>query len=358
MPLVVYKGAHGSNDFPLHFAFFQAMADRGLLDRIDFALDPMLDLHYCLKLQEHFPQLQLTTSVSRARRMMGFTADTIGRFYRPFSLLDHFDAVIEGPGGRINPNYTRTDIFRLYPKVRRRALIFHSIEQGILALDKVRNSIASCDLVIPRTRSSAEVARMAGAGRVVTSTDIVWYRGKLTSGYQPGSALALRTIDNPDFQNNVRHMLHGLHGLGRNFDFVRVEEPIGQEMEEKGYSTGKLDGIRMFSGDDMYKPFCTVRDAIVSCRLHTTLLALLHGNRAIMQFQIEKGTNKIREIFDDLGLTSLRVLGSEDYTLDSIIDFLEAPNCLPEEEIKAAMERARGLVETGLDALEEWLDLL
>ena len=77
-----------------------------------------------------------------------------------------------------------------------------------------------------------------------------------------------------------------------------------------------------------------------------------------MQFQIEKGTNKIREIFDDLGLTSLRVLGSEDYNLDSIIDFLEAPNCLPEEEIKAVMERARGLVETGLDALEEWLDLL
>ena len=358
MPLVAYKGAHGSNDFPLHFAFFQAMEDRGLLDRIDFALDPMLDLHYCLKLKEHFPQLQLTTSISRARKMMQFTAATIGRFYRPFGLLDRFDAVIEGPGGRINPNYTRTDIFRLYPKVRHRAILFHSIEQGALALDKVRNSIASCDLVIPRTRASAEVARQAGARHVVTSTDVVWYRGKLSSEYQSGSALALRTIDNPDFQDNVRTILEGLYGLGRNFDFVRVEEPIGEEMEAKGYNKGKFEGIQMFSGDDMYKPFCQVRDTVVSCRLHTTLLALLHGNRAIMQFQIEKGTNKIREIFDDLGLKSLKVFDSEDYTLESIIEFLNDPYLMPEDEIEAVQTKARGLVETGLDALEEWLDLL
>ena len=358
MPLVAYKGAHGSNDFPLHFAFFQAMEDRGLLDRIDFALDPMLDLNYCLKLKERFPQLQLTTAVSRARKMMEVTADTIGRFYRPFGLLDNFDAVIEGPGGRINPNYTRMDIFRLYPKVRHRALIFHSIEEGILALDKVRNSIATCDLVIPRTSSSANVARQAGADHVVISTDIVWYLGKLTTDYQPGSALALRTIDDPDFQDNVRDILEGLKGLGRNLDFVRVEEPIGQEMEGKGYGTGKFDGIKMFSEDDMYTPFCQVRDTIVSCRLHTTLLALLHGNRAIMQFQIEKGTNKIREIFDDLGLQSLRVFGSEEYNLESIIEFLNNPCFLPEEEIQSVVTKARRRVETGLDALEEWLDHL
>ena len=358
MPLVAYKGAHGSNDFPLHFAFFQAMEDRGLLDRIDFALDPMLDLRYCLKLKEHFPQLQLTTSISRARKMMKITADTIGRFYRPFGLLDRFDAVIEGPGGRINPNYTRNNIFRLYPKVRRRAILFHSIEQGILALDEVRNSIASCDLVIPRTYGSAEVARQAGASNIVTSTDIVWYRGKLSSEYQPGSAIALRTIDNPHFQDNVRGILRGLHDLGRDIDFVRVEEPIGKEMEAKGYNTGKFQGIKMFDGDDMYKPFCRVRSAVVSCRLHTTLLALLHGNRAIMQFQIEKGTNKIREIFDDLGLKSLRVFDSEDYTLESIIEFLNAPSFLPEEEIDTVITKASGLVETGLDAVEEWLGLL
>jgi hypothetical protein len=358
MPRVAYKGAHGSNDFPLHFTFFQAMDDRGLLDRFDFALDPMLDLNYCLKLKERFPQLQLTTSVSRARKMMGFTAETIGRFYRPFGLLDHFDAVIEGPGGRINPNYTRTDIFRLYPKVRRRALLFHSIEEGILGLDKVRNSIASCDLVIPRTCESAEIARQAGAHHVVTSTDIVWYRGKLSSEYLPGNALALRTIDNPDFQENVRTILEGLHGLGRKLDFVRIEEPIGEQMAANGYGTGEFEEMNMYCEDDMYMPFTKVRDAVISCRLHTTLLALLHGNRAIMQFQIEKGTNKIREIFDDLGLKSLRVFGSENYTLESIKEFLDAPSFLPEEEINSVVTKARGRVETGLDALEEWLDHL
>ena len=358
MPLVAYKGAHGSNDFPLHFAFFQAMSDRGLLDRIDFALDPMLDFRYCLKLKEHFPQLQLTTSVSRARKMMGFTAETIGRFYRPFGLLDHFDAVIEGPGGRINPNYTRTDIFRLYPKVRRRAILFHSIEKGILALDKVRNSIASCELVIPRTSNSAEIARQAGAGHVVTSTDIVWYRGQISSEYLPGSALALRTIDNQNFQDNVRGILEGLHGLGKNLDFVRIEEPIGEEMAAKDYGKGEFEGMKMYCEDDMYTPFSQVRDTVISCRLHTTILALLHGNRAIMQFQIEKGTNKIREIFDDLGLKSLRVFGSEDYTLESITQFLDDPCFLPEEEIKSAVTKARGRVEAGLDALEEWLDRL
>ena len=358
MPLVAYKGAHGSNDFPLHFAFFRAMEDRGLLDRIDFALDPMLDLDYCLKLKERFPQLQLTTSVSRARKMMGLTAETIGRFYRPFGLLDHFDAVIEGPGGRINPNYTRTDIFRLYPKVRHRALIFHSIEEGILALDQVRKSIASCDLVIPRTRDSAEIARQAGARHVVTSTDIVWYRGTLSSQYLPGNALALRTIDNPDFQDNVRTILDGLHGLGKELDLVRIEEPIGEQMAAQGYGTGKFGGIKMYCEDEMYLPFTRVRDAVISCRLHTTLLALLHGNRAIMQFQIEKGTNKIKEIFDDLGLQSLRVFGSESYTLESITGFLDAPCFLPDEEINSVVKKARGRVETGLDALEEWLDHL
>ena len=191
MPRVAYKGAHGSNDFPLHFTFFQAMDDRGLLDRFDFALDPMLDLNYCLKLKERFPQLQLTTSVSRARKMMGFTAETIGRFYRPFGLLDHFDAVIEGPGGRINPNYTRTDIFRLYPKVRRRALLFHSIEEGILGLDKVRNSIASCDLVIPRTSESAEIARQAGATTIEVNPNPTGQSESYTASLRGNAGLVL-----------------------------------------------------------------------------------------------------------------------------------------------------------------------
>jgi hypothetical protein len=358
MPLIAYKGAHGSNDFPLHFAFFQAMEDRGILDRVDFALDPMLDLAYCLKLKARYPQLHLTTSLSRARRMMAFTADTMGRFYRPFGFLDRFDAVVEGPGGRIHPNYTRTDIFRLYPRVRRRAILFHSIEQGAIALPQVRNSIASCDLVIPRTSTSEQAARKAGAGRVVRATDIVWRQGKTASEYQPGIAMALRATDSTVLQDRVRGILRGLPDMARDIDLVRIEEPIGAEMAAAGDRPGNLSGMRMFQEDDMYTPFQKVRDAVVSGRLHTTLLALLHGNRAIMQFQIEKGTDKIREMFHDLGLKSLPVFGSEDYTLEAIGEFLDSPRRVPEAEIDSALAAARTLVDTGLDAFEEWLDAL
>ena len=70
MPLIAYQNAHGANDFPLHFAFFEAIERRGLLDKYDFALDPFNDPSYCQLLIDRFPALHLTSGssvVSRAR---------------------------------------------------------------------------------------------------------------------------------------------------------------------------------------------------------------------------------------------------------------------------------------------------
>ena len=119
MPLIAYIRAHGSTDFPHHFAMFGELERRGLMDKYDFALEPTMDLDYCLKLIKRFPQLKLTEDVSRPRRWMGAVRDHIGRAYRPFGFLDKFDAVCESPGGRINELYTKRDVFRFYPRVKR-----------------------------------------------------------------------------------------------------------------------------------------------------------------------------------------------------------------------------------------------
>ena len=98
MPAIAYQRAHGSTDFPHHFALFGELERRGLLDKYDFALDPSMDLGYCLRLISRFPQLKLTEDISRPRRWQRFVREWIGRGYRPFSFLDRFDAVAKPRG--------------------------------------------------------------------------------------------------------------------------------------------------------------------------------------------------------------------------------------------------------------------
>src|SRR5215813_4002544 len=151
MPLIAFKGAHGSNDFPLHFAFFGYLERKGILDKYDFALDTLYDPKYAVLLLHRFPQLKLVERGNLPRQMMLWMHEVVGRGYRPLSLLDtKFDAVCEAPGGRINELYCKQDIFRLYPRIERRAILFHSIEAGALRNPEVRSSVASCDLVVAR----------------------------------------------------------------------------------------------------------------------------------------------------------------------------------------------------------------
>ena len=175
MPLIAYVRAHGSTDFPHHFVLFGHLEKLGVLDKFDFLLDPMMDPDYCVKLITRFPQLKLTEDVSRPRRWMRYVKDRVGRGYRPFSFLDKFDAVCEAPGGRINELYTTNDVFRFYPKVKRRAILFHSIEAGALKNDEVRQSVATADLVIaPRASQPAMRGTRARSGLSIRQTSSSW----------------------------------------------------------------------------------------------------------------------------------------------------------------------------------------
>src|SRR5262245_7272736 len=112
MPLIAYKGAHGSNDFPLHFAFFSYLERERILDHYDFAIDTWHDPHYALMLLRRVPQLRLVEDGNTPRRALLWMHRTLGRGYRPLSFLDtKFDAVCEGAGGRINELYCSHDVF-------------------------------------------------------------------------------------------------------------------------------------------------------------------------------------------------------------------------------------------------------
>jgi len=359
MPLIAYQTAHGCNDYPLHFAFFEAMERRGILDHYDFALDPMVDYPYCEKLMKRFPQLHLTEHYSWPRTAMRWMRSHVGRFYRPLGMLDRFDAVCEGCGGHIHPHYLKSGVFRAYPRVRRRAILFQSIEDGALANDEVRESIAQTDLIIARTGESAKRAKAAGAKRVVESCDIVFSHQPREIPERAGIAVALRVPNQdpgPQYLAELRRALEHLRGLGGDVDFVQVEGRIGQEMRQWTALAGVCGSKSVYHGDDMYIPFSCRRQAIISARLHTTILALLHGNRAILQFQIEEHTHKMAEMLRDIGLTSLVVRSRDALNTETMSSFLASPEVIGEQEVECALAEARRRVETGLDAFEEWLE--
>ena len=190
MPLIAYTRTHGVTDFPHHFALFGHLEKLGLLDKYQFALDTIYDPTYCLQLIDRFPQLKLVDDVSRPRKWIKNVQEKLGRGYRPLSYLDKFDAVCKAPGGRINGMYLHGDIFRMYPRVQRRAILFHSIEPGALEDPATKASIAATDLVVARTRQSARNAEAAGAKRVCTSSDIVFLEHPRSFEARPGIAVA------------------------------------------------------------------------------------------------------------------------------------------------------------------------
>lgn len=361
MPLIAYVRAHGSTDFPHHFVLFGHLEKLGVLDKFDFLLDPMMDPDYCVKLITRFPQLKLTEDVSRPRRWMRYVKDRVGRGYRPFSFLDKFDAVCEAPGGRINELYTTNDVFRFYPKVKRRAILFHSIEAGALKNDEVRQSVATADLVIVRTSQSARNARDAGAKWIVDSADIVFLEHPQQYTAKPGIAVALRLPNRgvtEDYLQTLRDIVGRLERLDTQVDFVLVEQPFGREIKDKGFGSYLKRNTGLYYDDTMYLPFLHRRDAIVSSRLHTTLVGLLNGNRKILQFHIEGGTNKTEEILGDMGIHSIRVCRQGDVNWPTIERFLNDGPSLPEAEAQAALDLAKSKTLKGMDSFLEWLDTI
>lgn len=361
MPTIAYLRAHGSTDFPHHFALFGHLENLGVLDKYDFVLDPMMDPEYCVKLIHRFPQLKFTEDVSPSRRWMRYVKDHVGRAYRPFAFLDKFDGVCEAPGGRINELYTRKDIFRFYPRTKRRAILFHSVEAGALKYPEVKQSVAEADLVVARTSQSARNAREAGAKWVVDSADVVFLEHPRKFSAKPGIATALRlpnTNVSQDYLNSLKDIVVQLQNLDAQVDFVLVEEPFGREMVLNGVGSYLKPNTGLFRDDSMYLPFLHKRDAIVSSRLHTTLIALLHGNRKILQFHIEGGTNKSEEILGDMGIQSIKVHRQSDVDWPTVERFLNEGPSLPEPEAQAALDLAKTKSLRGVNALLEWLDTI
>lgn len=359
MPLIAYQGAHGANDYPLHIAFFSALKRRGILNsRYTFAIDPTFDPAYSLMLTSLFESTCLSTDVSPIVRARIAIMERFGRGGRPVARLDsRFDAVVEGPGGRIHPLYSGgIDIFWRYPRSNKKAIVFHSIESGVLAQPNTRASIASANLVIARNSQSAAAAREAGCKNVVTSSDIVMAEPIKQASYKPGFAVALRLPNSgadEAYYAQLRSIINYLSGLGP-VDQVRVENPFGDE-QRASEEADRVRKISLWGDDNMYVPFLQERDAVISCRLHTTLLALQSGNRQLLQFQVEEGTSKLRQILDDIGLTSLAILPCQELSLRTVERFIEMPETLPEAEVISALKNAQMRVEAGLDAFEDWL---
>jgi hypothetical protein len=359
VPLIAYQNAHGANDFPLHFALFEALERRGLLDRFDFALDPFTDIEYCCALVSRFPQLILTTEASLVSCTREFVYRRLGRGARAIAIFERsFDAVCEAPGGRIHPLYTGgIDIFWRYPRAKQRAILFHSIEEGILNQPETRKSVADTNLVIARSRRAARVARLAGASRVVESCDIV-LGTQLESKFETGFAVALRVPNlrpTAAYFHEIRAILNYLEALAVRVDHVRMESPMDNEQIARGYGSPACPNIGLWGGSRMYQPFVAKREGVISSRLHTTLMALLAGNRKILQFQIESGTNKIKEILEDIGLNHLPVEPIEHVRLSTIREFVEGGNTLSQADVRRALANASRQVEAGLDAFEDWL---
>jgi hypothetical protein len=234
MPLIAYKGAHGGNDFPHHFIFFEYLEKAGFLDRYDFAVETWDDPAYAAKLLYRFPRLKLVEDVSVPRKALRWMERHVGRGYRPLSFADtKFDAVIEAPGGRISGAYGARDVFRMYPRVKRRAIVFHSIETGAMKHEDMRRSVGTCELVVTRTPQSAAHAREAGAARVVDSADITFLEHPKPIDYRPGIAAALRVPNKSvtsEYLQSLRTIVDRLSKIGKDVDFVLVEEPFGTEM--------------------------------------------------------------------------------------------------------------------------------
>lgn len=365
MPLIAYQRAHGTTDFPHHYAFFEALEQRGLLEKFDFAIDPSMDLGYCLKLLKRFPQLQLTGDASTAQRVRLFLERTKLRGAGISAKFDtRFDAVCEAPGGRIQPVYSYgQDIFWAYPRVKRRAILFHSVEEGILSQPKTRRSVAEAELVITRTDASAAVAARAGVpdNRIVRACDIVFRHQSSSTRPVPGVAVALRLpgkTATPDYVAELRRVMDYLETLDCAVDHVRIEEPLGAEQIRRGYGSHEIPNVRMWYDDFMYVPFHSRRDALISSRLHTTIIGLLSGNRAIMQFHVEPGTSKLQQFVDDLELHELKVRTGDDLKVEVVRDFIATPTLLSEAMVENALAIARRKVELGLDRFEEWLRTL
>lgn len=363
MPLIAYIGAHGANDYPLHFSFFRELEARGLLDRFDFVVDTFRDPIYAKRLALRFPQLMLGYDLGLPRKMIEQLKTTLGKGYRWLALLDRkVDAVCEAPGGRLTSAYSgKLSHWWLYPHARRRAVFFHSFERELLDSPKVRRSIAETDVFVARTNESAANARASGCPHVVEASDIV-FNSEPTSTpfYVPGVAAALRIPNRhvpAGYLETIRDLLDSFEAdQSRLYDLVRIEEPIGSEMYARDYVNGTSHHVRLYADDAMYYPFRAQRDVVISFRLHTTIIALIHGNRKLFQAQVESGTTKIRQFAEDLGLSHLRIHGPNDLSVESIRGFIKSGEPLPETEARSAIATARQRNEAGLQAVEEWLE--
>ncbi|QDU55051.1 polysaccharide pyruvyl transferase family protein [Aeoliella mucimassa] len=362
MPLVAYQRAHGANDYPLHFAFFEQLEKRKLLDKYDFSIDTFLDPEYAKRLVLRFPQLVLATDKSPSRKRIEWLKRYIGKGYRWAAKLDRVDAVCEAPGGRLASNYSgNLSNWWLYPRAKRRAVFFHSMEKNVLDAPKLRQSLGEADLFVARTSESGNYARMAGCPKVVCSSDIAFSIQPSSIVYRDGVAAALRIphANATEGKAKVTDLLDYFESdTSRVYDLVRVEEPIGSEMYARNYVCGKHNHMHLYSDDLMYTPFQFKRDAIISCRLHTTILSLLSGNTRILQAQVEMGTTKIQQIKDDLQLSSLSIHQLHDLTVDKVAEFISSGPDLDPVEVQASISLARERNEVGLDAVQEWLESL
>ena len=132
---------------------------------------------------------------------------------------------------------------------------------------------------------------------------------------------------------------------------------MGREMIIRGLGSYRKPNAGLYYKDTMYLPFLYRRDAIIS-RLHTTLVSLLYGNRKILQFHIELGTNKSEEILGDIGLHSLKVHRQPDVCWPLIEQFLEEEQTFSEAEAQSALSLAKSKTMEGMNAFLEWLDTI
>ncbi len=360
MPIIAYLRAHGGNDFLLHFAFFEQCEKRGILDKVDFALDPSSSRNYCLKLKQRFPQLHLVEELSFARRAMQWTEKSVGRFYGPIGYLDRFDAVCEGCGGHVHGQFMHSNPFRHYQRTRKRAFLFQSIESSALVYSSVKEAVRDADLIIARSKSTAKRAEEAGNKNIVTAIDIVFGLNPSDIEYKPGYSVGLRLPKDytESYINELKRLISFLNNQNIPIDYSQAEPPLGNEMNKDSQLFRDFPHTNIFPGDDMYIPFSKKRDLIISQRLHTTLFSLIHGNTAILQFQIQEDTSKVAEILSDIGLSEIKVHKLTDFSLDEIQCFLDKPHVIHQDTLSSALDTARQKVKIGMDAFEDWVATL
>ena len=121
-------------------------------------MDPM----YCLQLIDRFPRSSRWTTWIAAEVAQVRSGARRSRLQTACLTWTNSMRTVRR-GGRINGMYMHGDVFRMYPRVERRAILFHSIEPGALEDPGTKASIATADLVVARTHQSAENAKAAGA---------------------------------------------------------------------------------------------------------------------------------------------------------------------------------------------------